>query len=63
MSLGCEVAKRVKKSLEVDLSHFKGFHLRFTPKVIIKVSGVTHNWRLGLHLGILSRIRNNQTCV
>ena len=30
--LGREAAERATKSREVDLSHLKGFHLRFAPK-------------------------------
>ena len=39
--LGGEAAERATKSREVDLSHLKGFHLRFAPKMR---SGVTCNW-------------------
>ena len=38
--LGREAAERATKSREVDLSHLKGFHLRFAPKMR---SGVTCN--------------------
>ena len=42
--------ERATRSREVDLSHLKGFHLRFTPKMW---SGVTCNWCLRLHLKVL----------
>ena len=38
---GCKAAERATKSRKVDLSHLKGFPLRFAPKMR---SGVTGNW-------------------
>ena len=65
--LGCEAAERATKSREVDLSHLKGFYLRFAPKMR---SGVTCNWCLGSHLEVLELNggktpidQNNRTCV
>ena len=71
--LGREAAKRATKWREVDLSHLKGLHLRFPPKMR---SGVTCNWCLRLHLEVPELIgegigstptapidQNNRMCV
>ena len=44
--LGREAAKRATKSREVDLSRFRGCHLRFPPNM---ESGVTGLWGFKLH--------------
>ena len=50
--LGCEAAKRVAKSREVDLSHLRGCHLRFAPNM---GRSVTRIW------GFRSHFRESQT--